>query len=114
MGMLISEIRRRWPPGTTPDLTMADLQQLYPEAAAACAADADRMAEARADTAKLQAGDPDTTRVWQRLRDISLTAQRQDIDLFDLSLGESDVQLLIPPMIADMQARGSASKATAR
>jgi arginyl-tRNA synthetase len=70
------------------------------------------MAEARADTAKLQAGDPDTTRVWQRLRDISLTAQRQDIDLlnahFDLFLGESDVQLLIPPMIADMQARGVA------
>ena len=112
MGMLISEIRRRRPPGTTPDLTMADLRQLYPEAAAACTADADRMAEARADTAKLQAGDPDTTRVWQRLRDISLTAQRQDIDLlnahFDLFLGESDVQLLIPPMIADMQARGVA------
>ena len=112
MGMLISEIRRRRPPGTTPDLTMADLQQLYPEAAAACTADADRMAEARADTAKLQAGDPDTTRVWQRLRDISLTAQRQDIDLlnahFDLFLGESDVQPLIPPMIADMQARGVA------
>jgi arginyl-tRNA synthetase len=38
MGMLISEIRRRWPPGTTPALTMADLQQLYPEAA-----DADRL-----------------------------------------------------------------------
>jgi len=112
MGMLISEIRRRRPPGTTPDLTMADLQQLYPEAAAACTADADRMAEARADTAKLQAGDPDATRVWHRLRDISLTAQRQDIDLlnahFDLFLGESDVQPLIPPMIADMQARGVA------
>ena len=46
------------------------------------------------------------------MRDISLTAQRQDIDLlnahFDLFLGESDVQLLIPPMIADMQARGVA------
>lgn len=112
MGMLISEIQRRWPPGATPDLTMADLQQLYPEAAAACTADADRMAEARADTAKLQAGDPDATRVWHRLRDISLTAQRQDIDLlnahFDLFLGESDVQPLIPPMIADMQARGVA------
>ena len=112
MGMLISEIRRRRPPGTTPGLTMADLQQLYPEVAAACTADADRMAEARADTAKLQAGDPDATRVWHRLRDISLTAQRQDIDLlnahFDLFLGESDVQPLIPPMIADMQARGVA------
>ena len=52
MGMLISEIQRRWPPGATPDLTMADLQQLYPEAAAACTADADRMAEARIDTAR--------------------------------------------------------------
>jgi arginyl-tRNA synthetase len=115
MGQLISEIRLRWPdltPGATPPLTMDDLQRLYPEAAAACKADPARMELARAATAALQAGDPDATAIWQRLRDISLTAQREDIDLlgthFDLFLGESDVQPLIPGMIADMEARGIA------
>lgn len=115
MGQLISEIRLRWPdlgPGETPDLTMDDLQRLYPEAAAACKADPARMELARAATAALQAGDPDATAIWQKLRDISLTAQRVDIDLldthFDLFLGESDVQPLIPGMIADMRAKGVA------
>ncbi|PRH88437.1 arginine--tRNA ligase [Labrys okinawensis] len=115
MGQLISEIRLRWPelgPGETPDLTMDDLQRLYPEAAAACKADPARMELARAATAALQAGDPDATAIWQKLRDISLTAQRLDIDLldthFDLFLGESDVQPLIPGMIADMRAKGVA------
>lgn len=115
MGQLISEIRLRWPdlaPGATPPLTMDDLQRLYPEAAAACKADPARMELARAATAALQAGDPDATAIWQKLRDISLTAQREDIDLlgthFDLFLGESDVQPLIPGMIADMEARGIA------
>lgn len=115
MGQLISEIRLRWPdlgPGETPDLTMDDLQRLYPEAAAACKADPARMELARAATAALQAGDPDATAIWQKLRDISLTAQREDIDLldthFDLFLGESDVQPLIPDMIADMRAKGVA------
>lgn len=115
MGQLISEIRLRWPdlgPGEVPDLTMDDLQRLYPEAAAACKADPARMELARAATAALQAGDPDATAIWQKLRDISLTAQRVDIDLldthFDLFLGESDVQPLIPGMIADMRAKGVA------
>ncbi|CAM5774731.1 arginine--tRNA ligase [Labrys miyagiensis] len=115
MGQLISEIRLRWPdlaPGTTPPLTMEDLQRLYPEAAAACKADPARMELARAATAALQAGDPDATAIWQTLRDVSLKAQREDIDLlgthFDLFLGESDVQPLIPDMIADMVGRGVA------
>ena len=115
MGMLISEIRRSWPelaPGTLPPLGMADLQRLYPQAAAACKADPVRMEEARAATAALQSGDPDAHAIWQTLRRISLAAQQQDIDLlgahFDLLLGESDVQPLIAPMIADLRERGIA------
>ena len=115
MGMLLSEIRRRWPdlpPGTVPPLTEDDLQVLYPEAAAACRADPARMDEARAATASLQAGDTDSLRVWSELRRISLEAQTRDFALldahFDLLLGESDVQPLIPDMIADLRARGLA------
>nr|WP_321984763.1 arginine--tRNA ligase [uncultured Lichenicoccus sp.] len=115
MGMLLSEIRRRWPdlaPGTLPPLTEADLQVLYPEAAAACRADPARMDEARAATAALQGGDPEARHVWSELRRISLDAQTRDFALldahFDLLLGESDVQPLIPDMIADLRARGIA------
>ncbi|WP_428377679.1 arginine--tRNA ligase [Lichenicoccus sp.] len=116
MGMLLSEIRRRWPdlpPGSLPPLTEADLQVLYPQAAAACRADPARMDAARAATAALQAGDPEARRVWSELRRISLDAQMRDFALldahFDLLLGESDVQKLIPDMIADLRARGIAT-----
>jgi arginyl-tRNA synthetase len=115
MGMLISGIRRRWPafpPGTLPPLDMSDLQRLYPEAAAACKADPARLEEARAATAALQFGEPDAQAIWRSLREISLAAQLRDVALlgahFDLLLGESDVQPLIPPMIADLRARGIA------
>lgn len=115
MGMLIAAIRRLWPglaADALPPLGMTDLQLLYPEAAVACRADPARMDEARAATAALQSGEADAHAIWRSLRGISLTAQQRDIDLlgahFDLLLGESDVQALIPPMIADLRARGVA------
>ncbi len=117
MGMLISEIRLRWPELSAthlPPLDMADLQRLYPEAAAACRADPERMEQARAATAALQSGEPEARSIWRWLRDISLAAQRHDIALlgahFDLLLGESDVQALIPGMIDDLRARGVATE----
>src|SRR4051812_37083587 len=63
MGMLSAAIRRRAPtldyfadrpPATypvNPPVTLGELEQIYPEAAAACRSDAGRMEEARADTA---------------------------------------------------------------
>ncbi len=115
MGMLIAGIRRLWPglaADALPPIGMTDLQRLYPEAAAACRADPARMEEARAATAALQSGEPDAAAIWRSLRGISLAAQQRDIELlgahFDLLLGESDVQALIPPMIADLRARGIA------
>ena len=54
MGQLISEIRLRWPDlglGEAPDLTMDDLQRIYPEAAAACKADPATHAVAISDAA---------------------------------------------------------------
>ena len=120
MGMLIAQIHRSFPhlhsaPGLgdgAPGLDMQDLQRLYPQAAAACKADPQRMDEARALTSALQGGDPAYTGLWRALRTISLEAQRRDFDAlgvhFDLLLGESDVQPLIPGMIADLRARGVA------
>ncbi len=117
MGMLISAIRLRWPDlpaASLPPLGMADLQTLYPEAAAACRADPGRMALARAATAALQSGEPEARAIWQSLRDVSLAAQQRDVARlgahFDLLLGESDVQALIPQMIADLHGRGIATE----
>ncbi len=117
MGMLIAEIRRSHPdlPNAadgTLALGMQDLQRLYPQAAAACKADPERMAEARELTSALQAGDPACLAMWRALRAISLQAQMRDVAAldvhFDLLLGESDVQPLIAGMIADLRARGVA------
>lgn len=124
MGMLTSEIRRRLPSGpwfnagysgpwpATAPVTVDELDLLYPEAAAACAADPGRMAAARADTAALQAGHVGLTALWKVLRALSLEAQDQDFASlgvrFDLLNGESDVQSLIGPLVEDLTARGLA------
>lgn len=124
MGMLISELQRRqpslpyfdpsfagpWP--TEPPISLADLESLYPEAAAACKADPRRLEAARKATAELQAGRPGYRAVWRRFRELSLSAQRRDFaELgahFDLFEGESDADPLIAPMTAELRARGLA------
>lgn len=124
MGMLTSEIRRRHPHALwfTPDfdgpwpqlppVSLDELETLYPEVAAACAKNAALMAQARADTAALQAGDPGLTALWRSLRSLSLGSQMRDFAslgvTFDLLLGESDAQAAIAPMIADLKERGIA------
>ena len=82
MGMLIGAIRRAHPgraPGTVGEIvTVDEMQRLYPEASAACKADPERMAEARALTAALQAGDEAARADWAALRATSLADQKRD------------------------------------
>jgi len=119
MGMLISELPLLWPelavPGAwrdAPPFDMDQLQSIYPRVAAACKADAERMALARAATARLQAGDTASVALWEVIRRVSLDAQRRDFALLDAHFdelhGESLVQPLIPAMIDDLLARGIA------
>ncbi len=117
MGMLIAQIHLSYPDLPSPadgalDLDMQDLQRLYPQAAAACKADPQRMDQAREVTNALQGGHAGHLAMWRALRAISLEAQRRDFDAldvhFDLLLGESDVQPLIADMIADLRGRGVA------
>ncbi|MDR6935585.1 arginine--tRNA ligase [Luteibacter sp. 3190] len=125
MGMLSAAIRRRSPElayfrsdaeafPANPPVTLAELERLYPEAAAACRADPQRMAEARADTAALQAGDPGLLALWRALRELSLAAQLRDFDqlgvVFDALDGESDVRDAIAPLIARLEAEGVARR----
>jgi arginyl-tRNA synthetase len=119
MGMLISELPLLWPelaaPGAwheAPPFDMDQLQAIYPRVAAACKADPDRMALARAATARLQAGDPASMALWEVVRRVSLDAQSRDFATLDAHFdelnGESLVQPLIPPMIDALKARGVA------
>ena len=116
MGMLIGAIRRAHPdaaPGTVGHLiTVDEMQRLYPEASAACKAEPERMAEARALTAALQSGDPEVYADWSALRATSLADQKRDIDRlgshFDLFLGESDAQPTVDALVPELKARGLA------
>ena len=116
MGMLIGAIRRAHPdaaPGTVGRLiTVDEMQRLYPEASAACKAEPERMAEARALTAALQSGDPEAYADWAALRATSLADQKRDIDRlgshFDLFLGESDAQPTVDTLVPELKACGLA------
>lgn len=124
MGMLISELAIQhpdWPyfqadhqgdyPQTSP-VSMADLEALYPKAAADCKADPARLERARAATAALQNGDPGPTALWRHFMDVSIAGMKRDFEAlgvhFDLWKGEADVHALIAPMIEEMKAKGLA------
>lgn len=112
MGMLVAHVEEAHP-GVSPDdlpLTAADLERLYPEAAAACRDDPGRMERARQATVRLQAGEPYARAVWARLRAISLADQMRDIASlgahFDLLLGESDADPHIPRLLDELRGMG--------
>ena len=125
MGMLISEIERQhnltWdndqdavgPVPAVREITMADLEALYPAAAAASKADPARLEAARKATADLQAGREDYRGLWQHFFDVSVAGMRQDFASlgvhFDLWKGEASVNDLIAPMIDDLNGRGLAT-----
>jgi arginyl-tRNA synthetase len=126
MGQLISEIgRRKLAPvyfdedfaGPYPDVspvTMEDLEEIYPAAAAACKADPARLDEARAATADLQAGRPGYRALWRHFFAVSeFGLQREFGSLgvrFDLWKGEADVDPLIAPMIELLKEKGLAEQ----
>ncbi|KAF1007015.1 MAG: Arginine--tRNA ligase [Luteibacter sp.] len=121
MGMLISELPRQWPElaadgewTVNPPFDMGDLQTIYPRVATDCKADAERMAVARAATARLQSGDADAMRLWETIRRVSLDAQTADFGTLDAHFdelnGESLVQPLIPGMVEDLAQRGVAKR----
>ncbi|HJR23347.1 MAG TPA: arginine--tRNA ligase, partial [Dongiaceae bacterium] len=90
MGMIISELEIRRPdlpyfdpgfkgpyPNASP-VTVDELEEIYPTAAAACKADPARMEKARVATAELQQGRPGYRALWQHFFDISVEAMKRD------------------------------------
>jgi len=124
MGQLISEIELEGrapiyfdvnftgPYPEEPPVTMEELEIVYPRAAAACKADPARLEAARRATVDLQAGRPGYRALWRhfvQVTEVGLTREFGALGVrFDLWNGESSVDALIAPMIADLKARGLA------
>src|SRR5688500_3860965 len=124
MGMIISELEIRRPdlpyfdrsftgpyPNASP-VTVDELEEVYPTAAAACKADPARMEKARVATAELQQGRSGYRALWQHFFDVSVEAMKRDYGAlgvhFDLWKGEACVDPLIAPMVDRMKAMGLA------
>ncbi|MGA2953078.1 MAG: arginine--tRNA ligase [Caulobacteraceae bacterium] len=88
---------------------LADLDRLYPAAAARAKSDPDYRDRARRATAELQAGKPGYRLIWAHFARVTREALARDFHAlgvdFDLWRGESDVDALIAPMIDDLAAK---------
>lgn len=124
MGMLVCEVRRRHPelpyfdaasagpyPAESP-VTIEDLGEMYPAAAARAKSDPAEAEAARKATAELQAGRAGYRALWRHFVEVSIAALKRNFDAlgvtFDLWMGESDVQDRIPAMIERLKAGGHA------
>lgn len=92
-------------------LTLEQLEAIYP-AYAAKVKDGDIAVRdrARKATAALQGGSELHRTIWKAMHDVSMAAQKRDFHAlgvdFDLWLGESDADPLIPDMVKDLEAKG--------
>jgi arginyl-tRNA synthetase len=91
-------------------VSLDDLDRLYPEAAAMGKDDPAYRDRARKITAALQAKQAGYYALWQRFRTVTQVALERDFHAlgvdFDLWKGESDVDGLIEPMVAELDAKG--------
>jgi arginyl-tRNA synthetase len=92
---------------------LEEMGRLYKLVNDEAAADATVNEKARAETARLQAGDATSMQLWNRLREAS---QRELDDIYarldihiDETLGESFYQSMLADVIADLQAKGIAT-----
>ena len=124
MGMLIVAARERLPdlphfdesnPGPYAEplpITLADLQEWYPEIAARVGRDDEVARQARRATRHLQSGRPGYEALWEHFVRVSRESQEKDFaDLgveFDLWYGESTVRHLLRPMVDEALARNAA------
>ncbi len=91
-------------------VTLDDLDRLYPAAAARAKTDEAFRDRARRATAELQDGRFGYRLMWRHFHDVTRGALERDFHAlgidFDSWKGESDVNDLIGPMVADLRAKG--------
>ncbi len=92
------------------NIGLEDLDRLYPAAAARAKSDPAYRERAKRATAELQAGRFGHRLIWRHFADITRVALERDFHAlgvdFDLWRGESDVDPLIEPMVAELAAKG--------
>ena len=88
-------------------ITLADLDRLYPAAAERAKLEPGYRERARKATAELQAGRPGYRLLWSHFSGVTRAALERDFHAlgvdFDVWKGESDVNDLIEPMVADLR-----------
>ena len=93
----------------TQRIGLDDLDRLYPAAAARAKAEDEFRDRARRATALLQAGRPAYRLIWRHFAEVTRGALERDFHAlgidFDLWRGESDVDPLIEPMVAELRAK---------
>jgi arginyl-tRNA synthetase len=114
MGLLIVTLEERF--GSVESqaakgaITLELLEEIYPSAAARAKEDLAFRDSARKATAKLQAGDAAYRAIWAVMREVTMTTLKREFAAlgvsFDLWLGESDADPLIPDMVADLETKG--------
>ena len=112
MGLLIAAVEDE---RISPDeITLADLQKIYPMASERARNDQDFADRARVATVSLQQGDPGHRRIWQQMKSVSEDSQRANFATlgvtFDLWYGESDVHDRIAPMVDALEKAGVAEE----
>jgi arginyl-tRNA synthetase len=89
---------------------LADIDRLYPQAAAKAKTDEAYRDRARKLTAELQGKKPGYYLLWKHFARVTRVALERDFHSlgvdFDLWKGESDVEELIVPMVGDLEAKG--------
>jgi arginyl-tRNA synthetase len=90
-------------------LTLDDLDRMYPTAAARAKKDEAFRDRARKATVALQCGEPVHREIWRTMHDVSMVALKREFSAlgidFDLWNGESDADAFIPAMLEELRAR---------
>jgi arginyl-tRNA synthetase len=90
-------------------VSLDDLDRIYPEASERAKRDAEFRDRARQATAELQAGRPGYRVIWAHFARLTRAALQRDFHAlgvdFDLWKGESDVNGLIEPMVAELRGK---------
>lgn len=123
MGQIISEFEIRhpeWPyfdanfDGDYPEqapFSYADLEYIYPEASAACKADAERLEIARKATAELQNGRAGYIALWQKFLELSIQDIKGNLEPlgvdFEIWKGESDVRDMVEGVQKSLEESGA-------
>jgi len=108
MGLLIATVQEQGL--NARQITLDDLQRLYPEATARAADDAKFAERARVTTVALQQGDEEALAIWRQMKAVSEDSQRRDFAAlgieFDLWYGESDVADRLKPLVERLDEDG--------